>query len=74
MATRQTRRRRASATRAPVAVGADERRRLIEDCAFFHADRFREADPGAVRGQDFAAAAAEIDAVIRAGKKGGRKR
>jgi hypothetical protein len=45
-------------------VGTEERWRLIEDCAFFRAERYREVRPGEVRGQDLAAAAAEIDAAI----------
>ncbi len=58
--------------RAKVAVDADARRHLIEACAFFHADRFRPAAPGCYRQQDWAEAAAEIDAVLkRRGRKGG---
>jgi hypothetical protein len=47
-----------------VAVGTEERWRLIEDCAFFRVERYREVRPGEVRGQDLAAAAADIDAAI----------
>ena len=50
---------------AKVAVDADARRHLIEACAFFHADRFRRAEPGCYRQQDVAEAAAEIDAVLK---------
>lgn len=56
--------------RAKPAVDAEARRHLIEACAFFHADRFRPAEPGCYRQEDLAEAAAEIDAVL---KHGGRK-
>jgi hypothetical protein len=48
-----------------VAVDEEQRRRLIECCAFFHAQKFREAGPGNYRDEDLRAAAGEIDAVIR---------
>lgn len=51
--------------REAVAVDEEERRHLIECCAFFRADRFRETAPGAYRSQDLLAAAADIDAAIR---------
>ena len=35
--------------RAKPAVDAEARRHLIEACAFFHADRFRPAEPGCYR-------------------------
>lgn len=66
----------AAPARAPgegVAVDEEERRHLIEDCAFFRADHFREAEPGGYRNQDLRAAAAAIDAAIRRPRKG-RKR
>jgi hypothetical protein len=56
--------------RPEAVVDADERRHLIEACAFFRADHFRPAEPGCYREQDVAEAAAEIDAVL---KRGGRK-
>lgn len=49
---------------AGIAVDEEQRRCLIEDCAFFRAERYREVRPGDVRGQDLAAAAADIDAAI----------
>ena len=63
---------RAAGARAPVTkvvVEEDERRHLVEDCAFFRAARFRAASPGSYREQDLKAAAAAIDAAIRAGRK-----
>ena len=57
-----------------IAVDAVERCRLIEDCAFFRAERYREAAPGEVREQDRRAAAAEIDAAIGARRKRRGKR
>ena len=68
----------AAAVRAPasvaVAVDEEERRHLIECCAFFRAERFREAEPGHIREQDKEAAAAAIDAAIRAARKKNKKR
>jgi len=51
------------------AVDEEQRRHLIEACAFFRAQRFRECEPGHYREQDVRAAASEIDAAIRAGRK-----
>jgi len=56
------------------AVDAEARRHLIEACAFFHADRFRPAEPGSYRQQDLAEAAAEIDTVLRRKGRAGRGR
>ena len=50
--------------RAKVIVTEEERRRLIEDCAFFCAERFREVKPGSIREQDLRDVAAKIDAAI----------
>lgn len=61
------------ARRGGVAVDEEQRRHLIEDCAFFRADHFREAEPGGYRNQDLQAAAAAIDAAIKLPRKG-RKR
>jgi hypothetical protein len=61
----------AAAGKAPASVAVDEEERLhlIESCAFFRAERFREAEPGHIREQDKKAAAAAIDAVIRKRKQ-----
>ena len=59
---------------AQLAIGVEERQHLIEACAFFHADHFRPAAPGSVRAQDLTEAAAAIDAVLKRGRAGGRKR
>ena len=55
--------------RAKVVVTDEERRRLIEDCAFFCAERFREVKPGDIREQDLKEVAAEIDAAIGARRR-----
>mgnify|MGYP001247197490 FL=1 len=55
-----------------VSVDEEQRRRLIECCAFFRAQRFREAAPGRYRAQDLQAAACDIDSVIRPAR--GRKK
>jgi len=57
---------------AKPAVDAEARRHLIEACAFFHADRFRPAEPGQYRQQDLAEAAVEIDTVLRRRGRAGR--
>jgi hypothetical protein len=49
---------------AEIVVDEEERRHLIEDCAFFRAVRFRDLELGCVREQDLEAAAADIDAAI----------
>ena len=59
--------------RVKVNVEADERRHLVEACAFFRADHFRPAEPGSLREQDLKDAAAEIDAVLKRGMRKGRK-
>ncbi|MBI3044692.1 MAG: hypothetical protein HYY78_17890 [Betaproteobacteria bacterium] len=55
--------------RPKVMVDDAQRRRLIECCAFFRAERFRAAEPGHFREQDWRAAAADIDAVLRPARK-----
>ncbi len=52
-----------------VAVDAEERKHLVEACAFFRADHFRAADPGHLRQQDRDDAAADIDAVLGRSKR-----
>ena len=59
--------------RARVVVTDEERRRLIEDCAFFCAERFREVEPGSIREQDLRDVAAEIDAAIGARRRRRKK-
>lgn len=46
-------------------VSSQSRRLLAECCAFFKADRYREAAPGTIRRHDVDVAEAEIDAIIR---------
>jgi hypothetical protein len=52
-----------------VSVDEEQRRRLIECCAFFRAQRFREAAPGRYRREDLDSAACAIDTVIKAAGK-----
>jgi hypothetical protein len=47
------------------AVPSQARRLLAECCAFFKADRYREAAPGTIRRHDVEVAEAQIDAIIR---------
>jgi hypothetical protein len=56
-----------------VRVDADERLHLINACAFFRAEQFREADPGSIRGEDLQKAARDVDAALR-GRKRSKKR
>lgn len=46
-------------------VGAQERRRLAECCAFFKAEQYREAEPGSIRKRDIEVAEAEIETVLK---------
>ena len=48
-----------------VLVEEEQRKHLIEDCAYFRAARFRPDGPGGYRKQDLQGAAAAIDAVIK---------
>jgi hypothetical protein len=48
-----------------VAVTAEQRRHLIEDAAYFRAERYRPVEPGRYRKQDRRAAEAEIEAVLK---------
>jgi len=57
----------AGAVRAPhggVAVDEEQRRHLIECCAFFRANRFRPVRPGEYRKEDLLEAEARIDAIL----------
>lgn len=54
-------------------IGSEERRHLVEACAFFHADRFRAVEPGTYRAQDLKDAAAEIDGALKRSGGKGRK-
>jgi len=55
--------------RPEVTVDDEQRRHLIECCAFFRAGQFRDVEPGRCRRQDIQAATADIDAVIRTVRK-----
>jgi hypothetical protein len=48
-----------------VRVDEEERRHLINACAFFRAERFRRVEPGSIREQDMRKAAADVDAVLK---------
>jgi len=56
--------------RPGLVVEAEQRRRLIECCAYFKASRYRPVRPGQVRGKDLQQAETEIDTVL--GKRGPR--
>lgn len=47
-----------------VVVSEQERRHLIDDIAYFHAERYRPAEPGDCREEDRREAEAEIEAVL----------
>jgi len=48
-----------------VVVDGEERRHLVDACAFFRAEQFRMAEPGSIREQDVRKAAADVDAVLK---------
>jgi hypothetical protein len=48
-----------------VVVDDEERRHLIDACAFFRAEHFRMAEPGSIREQDVRKAAEDVDAALR---------
>lgn len=50
---------------ARLELDEEQRRHLIECCAFFRAQRFREADPGHLRKDDLQAAAHDVEAATR---------
>lgn len=50
--------------RKGVAVSEEQRRRLVEDCAFFRAGQYRDVEPGKIRKADLRAVEAAIDAVL----------
>lgn len=54
----------AGALHGGVAVDEEQRRRMVECCAFFNAVRFRAARPGDYRRQDLLDAEARIDAIL----------
>lgn len=58
-----------AAPAAAIEVDEEQRRHLIECCAFFRAQRFRDSGPKQYRKQDLRAAAAEIDSVIRPARR-----
>lgn len=55
--------------RAKVLVSGEERRRLIDDIAYFHAERFRPVEGPGIREEDRREAAAEIEAVLKRRRK-----
>jgi hypothetical protein len=55
---------RAARERGP-AVPSQARRLLAQCCAFFQADRYREAAPDRIRRHDIEVAEAQIDEIIR---------
>lgn len=55
--------------RSTVVVTAEERQHLIEDVAYFRAERYRCCEPGQYREQDRREAEAEINAVLKRCRK-----
>ena len=53
----------------PIVVTEEERSRLIEDIAYFHAERYRVVGAGECRDEDRRRAAAEVDAVLKRRRK-----
>ena len=64
-----SRRNRSAAGRAKIEVSAQERTHLIEDIAYFHAERFRQVEGAGCREEDRQEARTEIEAVLRRGRK-----
>ena len=56
-----------------VRVDDEERRHLIDACAFFRAEHFRMAEPGSIREQDVRKAAADVEAALK-GRRSSKKR
>lgn len=52
-----------------VVVTEEQRRRLIEDAAYFRAERYRCVEPGKYREEDRCQAETEIEMAIRRSKK-----
>ena len=48
-----------------IVVTAGQRRHLIEDAAYFRAERFRRIEPGNCRRKDLCEAEAEIESVLK---------
>jgi hypothetical protein len=47
-------------------ITPEERQRMAECCAFFEAEKHREAEPGKIRATDVEKAKVQIDAVVAA--------
>ncbi|OFZ90595.1 MAG: hypothetical protein A3F74_02480 [Betaproteobacteria bacterium RIFCSPLOWO2_12_FULL_62_58] len=52
-----------------IVVTAEQRQHLIEDAAYFRAERFRQIEPGNCRRQDLCDAEVEIEAVLKKHKR-----
>jgi hypothetical protein len=50
--------------RGSISVDEEQRRRLVEDCAFFRAGQYRDVVPGQIRQEDVRVVEALIDAVL----------
>lgn len=68
-ATGSRRKRSAAGRSAKIEVSAQERTHLIEDIAYFHAERFRQVEGAGCRDEDRQEAKTEIEAVLRRGRK-----
>lgn len=79
MNAKRTLRKAAGATKADMArarepgrdieVTAEEERHLVEDVAYFHAERYRNVEPGKFREEDRQQAASEVRAVLKRHRK-----
>lgn len=58
------------APEAVVKVTAEEERHLVEDIAYFHAERYRNVEPGKYREADRLRAESEIKTVLGRRRKG----
>jgi hypothetical protein len=58
-----------SRTKKVILVTEEQRRRLIEDAAYFRAERYRCVEPGKYREEDWRRAEAEIETMIRRNEK-----
>jgi hypothetical protein len=58
-----------AAAPAVVEVTAEQRRHLVEDIAYFHAEHFRAVEPGGFREEDLRAAEAEIESLLEQKRK-----
>lgn len=66
VATRRTPEKTETGAPGALEITEEERRRMAQCCAFFEAEKYREAGPATIRSADVERARAQIDAVIEA--------